>query len=81
MHKWFVSFHVYLIETGAIKMDFEDLPNKKSSSVTVGESLYDLSIEELHERLDLLHMEIDRLETEIVNKKSTKTTADSIFKI
>jgi len=62
-------------------MDFDEPRTKKSSPVTVGENLDDLSIQDLHDRLDLLHEEIDRLETEIVNKKSTKSTADSVFKI
>lgn len=72
---------VCLIETGTNKMDFDEPRTKKSSPVTVGENLDDLSIQDLHDRLDLLHEEIDRLETEIVNKKSTKSTADSVFKI
>ena len=62
-------------------MDFDDLVPKKSSAITIGQELYDLSVEELGERLILLQAEIERVQEEIVNKKSTKSAANSVFKL
>ncbi len=62
-------------------MHFDDDSPKTTTPVTIGEDLYDFSIEELTERISLLGQEILRVEAEIVNKKSTKTDADSVFNL
>lgn len=62
-------------------MDFDDDRPKTTPSVTIGQVLDDYSVDELALRLELLKAEIARVESEIVNKKSTKSQADSIFKI
>ena len=62
-------------------MDFDDEPRKTGPAITVGAELGDLSVDELAERIVALKAEISRIETEIANKKLTKTDADSIFKI
>jgi len=73
--------HVYLIEAGMSNMTFDDPTREKPSGVSIGEELYDLSVAELTQRLDLLRAEIVRVEAEIVNKKSTKDSANAVFKI
>lgn len=62
-------------------MDFDEDRSKTGQAVTVGQVLDDYSVDELKERLDLLRAEILRVEAEIVNKKSTKSEAESVFKI
>ena len=62
-------------------MDFDEDRPKTGQAVTVGQVLDDYSVDELKERLDLLRAEILRVEAEIVNKKSTKSEAESVFKI
>jgi len=47
----------------------------------VGMNLDRLSVDELRERIEVLRGEIGRLETEIEEKMSSKTDADSVFKI
>ena len=62
-------------------MDFDEVSKKPSDAVVVGQVLDDLSVEDLTKRLVLLKAEIDRVEVEIVNKKSTKSDAESVFSI
>ncbi len=62
-------------------MDFDDVRKKTTEIVTVGQELDDFSVAELQARVELLRAEIVRVEAEMVNKKSTKTQAESVFKI
>jgi uncharacterized small protein (DUF1192 family) len=45
-----------------------------------GEPLADLSVDELKERIQLYHMEIERLDREIEAKQKHLKAADSIFR-
>ncbi|MCF4099645.1 DUF1192 domain-containing protein [Maritalea mediterranea] len=54
--------------------------SKKASIHELGAPLDDISIDELHERIDALKAEIKRLEAAIEDKKSSKSAADSVFK-
>ncbi len=62
-------------------MDFDDGRKKTTEIVSVGQELDDFSVAELQVRVEILRAEILRVEAEIVNKKSTKTQAESVFKI
>ena len=46
-----------------------------------GEDLSNLSVEELEERVEVFEAEIARLKQVIASKQSSKTTADSFFKL
>lgn len=62
-------------------MDDEFDRPKSTSAITIGQTLDDLSVEELIERTRLLKAEIARVEAEIINKKSTKSDAEMVFRI
>ena len=57
----------------------EDLPKRKSD-IVVGEDLSKLSIDELEERIELLKVEIGRIEEALVNKRASLGHADSFFR-
>ncbi|MHC2435157.1 DUF1192 domain-containing protein [Bradyrhizobium sp. USDA 4451] len=57
----------------------EDRPRKKISH-EIGQDLYLLSVEELAERIALLHAEADRLKEAMAKKSASKDAANSIFK-
>ena len=59
----------------------DDVINKKSTIDTlITESLDELSITELRERISFLKDEINRCKEKIDNKKLSKSVADKIFK-
>ena len=59
----------------------DDVINKKSTIDTlIAESLDELSITELRERISFLKDEINRCKEKIDNKKLSKSAADKIFK-
>ena len=58
-----------------------DEPRKKSDAHEVGMVLDSLSVEELNERIGQLKAEIVRLEQEIEKKSSSRSAADSFFKL
>lgn len=59
----------------------DDVINKKSIIDTlITESLDELSITELRERISFLKDEINRCKEKIDNKKLSKSVADKIFK-
>jgi len=60
-------------------MDQEDYIKPKSHEL--GMSLDAISVDELHERIGLLELEIKRLRVEIEVKHSSKAAADAVFKI
>ena len=57
----------------------DDRPRKKPAPQP-GENLYDLSVDELRERIDVYRAEIDRLTREIEAKEKRRTAADSFFR-
>lgn len=53
---------------------------KKISAHEVGMALDSLSVDELHERIALLHGEIARLQAAIDSKTASRSAAESVFK-
>lgn len=62
-------------------MDFDDIRPKSKPTICVGDDLDDLSVSELTERVSLLAGEIERIEAEVLRKKSSQSAADSVFKM
>ena len=60
-------------------IDDEDRPKKKIVH-EIGQDLALLSVGELEERVALLKLEIDRLETAIGSKQASRSAADVFFK-
>jgi len=60
-------------------MDDDDRPKKKVVH-EVGQDLSLLSVEELAERVRLLHDEINRIEADMAQKRAKRTAADQFFK-
>ena len=60
-------------------MDEEDV--RKKTVHEIGESLDDISVDELQLRIELLETETVRLKNEIENKQSSLAAADAVFKI
>jgi len=60
-------------------MDDDDRPKKKIVH-EVGQDLSLLSVEELAERVQLLHDEINRLEADMAQKRAKRAAADQFFK-
>lgn len=62
-------------------MDLDDLmPQRKSSGVTIGESLETLSVAELEGRIKDLEAEIERVKSELTRKRAHEAAARSLFK-
>ena len=59
--------------------DDDDRPKKKIVH-EIGQDLTLLSVEELGERVQLLHDEIDRLEADMASKRASRSAADQFFK-
>ena len=57
----------------------DDSPRIAPATHTVGQDLAVLSVEELQERIDILHIEIERLEAEKTRKAATRSAADALF--
>ncbi len=57
----------------------EDEP-KKTPIHEIGQDLSQLSVDELHERIEMLKAEIARLETETGSKDASKSAAEAFFK-
>ena len=60
-------------------MGDDDRPKKKVAH-EVGQDLSLLSVEELAERVRLLHDEISRLEADMAQKRAKRSAADQFFK-
>ena len=59
---------------------YDEIINKKSSIETlITESLDQLSINELKDRVKFLELEINRCNEKIVSKELSKSAADSVF--
>ena len=62
-------------------MTFIDDERPKPPSIArPGENLADLSVDELHGRIDLYRAEIERLTREIDAKEKSRKAADSFFR-
>lgn len=57
----------------------DDRPKKKVSH-EIGQELSLLSVEELAERMALLHAEIERLQAALAKKRASRDAANSFFK-
>lgn len=57
----------------------DDRPKKKVSH-EIGQELSLLSVEELAERMALLHAEIERLQATLAKKRASRDAANSFFK-
>ncbi len=62
-----------------VSIDDDDRPKKKVAH-EIGQELSLLSVEELGQRVQLLHDEIDRLEADMAQKRAKRTAADQFFK-
>lgn len=60
-------------------IDDDDRPKKKIAH-EIGQDLSLLSVEELGQRVALLHEEISRLEADMAQKRSKRAAADQFFK-
>ena len=60
-------------------MDDDDKPKKKIAH-EIGQDLTLLSVEELAARVQLLRDEIQRLETDMTQKRASRAAADQFFK-
>jgi uncharacterized small protein (DUF1192 family) len=60
-------------------LDDDDKPKKKVSH-EIGQDLTLLSVEELRQRVQLLHDEINRLEADMAGKRASRSAADQFFK-
>ena len=60
-------------------IDEDDKPKKKITH-EIGQELTLLSVDELAARVQLLHDEINRLETDMAQKRVSRSAADQFFK-
>ncbi len=60
-------------------IDDDDRPKKKIAH-EIGQDLSLLSVEELSQRVQLMHDEISRLEADMAQKRSKRAAADQFFK-
>lgn len=60
-------------------MDFNE-PKKNALLHEVGMGLDAMSVDELGRRIEMLRLEIVRLEKEITNKSASRSAAESVFK-
>ena len=58
----------------------EDDKAKKKIAHEIGQDLSLLSVEELGQRVQLLHDEIGRLEADMTQKRASRSAADQFFK-
>ena len=61
-------------------MDWDDITPKKNLQIIVGDDLSNISVVELHERVEALKGEVERIRAEIQARQSTKNAAEDIFK-
>jgi len=61
-------------------MDPDDLPQKTTRAVTVGEPLENHSVAELEHRLEILDSEIARVKAVLGAKRASKSAADAFFR-
>ena len=60
-------------------IDDDDKPKKKVTH-EIGQDLTHLSVDELAQRVQLLHDEINRLEADMTGKRASRSAADQFFK-
>lgn len=61
-------------------MQADDDRPVKPAPHTIGQDLGSLSVDELGERIALLHQEIGRLEAEITTKSAKRAAAEGLFR-
>ncbi len=61
-------------------MDWDDVAKPNRAAITLGEDLTKLSISELAARIDLMRMEIDRIEAAVAAKQRQSAAADALFR-
>jgi uncharacterized small protein (DUF1192 family) len=61
-------------------IDDDDNKPKKKIAHEIGQDLRLLSVEELGERVRLMHEEIQRLEADMAQKRTSRSAADQFFK-
>lgn len=62
-------------------MDDDMKPRPKPPEHVVGQDLSTLSVHELKERIQILRDEIARLEADMAAKQSSRSAAESIFRL
>lgn len=60
-------------------IDDDDKPKKKIAH-EIGQDLTLLSVDELAARVQLLHDEINRIESDMAQKRASRSAADQFFK-
>ncbi len=60
-------------------IDEDDKPKKKIAH-EIGQDLTLLSVDELAARVQLLHDEINRIESDMAQKRASRSAADQFFK-
>ncbi|MEM7300931.1 MAG: DUF1192 domain-containing protein [Pseudomonadota bacterium] len=58
----------------------DDAPRPTKGIITIGEDLYDFSVEELDERVAALKEEIERVEKARTKKSQDLSAAEALFK-
>ena len=61
-------------------MDWDEDAPKKQTTLSLGEDLSTLSVDELRQRIEALREEISRVEQEIKAKEAHGAAANAIFK-
>ena len=61
-------------------MDPDDLPQKTTRPILVGELLDTLSVAELEQRIQALDSEIARVRAVLAAKRASKSAADAFFR-
>jgi uncharacterized small protein (DUF1192 family) len=61
-------------------MEFDEPRQPVRSAIVLGEDLSLHSLEELESRIESLKREIERIESVLVAKRSSRTAAETVFK-
>ena len=61
-------------------MDWDEVRPRPQATITVGEKLDQLSVEELSQRIIALEAEIERVRAELAAKRARAAAADALFK-
>jgi uncharacterized small protein (DUF1192 family) len=61
-------------------MDWDDVAKPTKAAIALGEDLTTLSISELTARIELLRIEITRIEAAITAKQHQSAAADALFR-
>jgi uncharacterized small protein (DUF1192 family) len=61
-------------------MDWDDARPKPKPTAAIGDSLATLSVGELEDRIKAFEAEIERVRTELINKRAHEAAAAALFK-